>query len=355
MLSSAASRLECNAICVIFRFRPMTIPDPLAVFELTRPIWEEPTAPFHETGMRRVIHDLLDPLPHVSVEPDEFGNLIARYRHGAKPARWAFAAHMDHPGWVRPPEGKPGEWTFLGGVPEAIREANKHRIRAYGDFAMWDLPVGEVRDGVLHSRACDDQGGCAVIVAMFHELERLGAEAEVYGFFTRAEEVGFVGALHLARSGSFQDQGLTVISLETSAERPPAKIGAGPIVRVGDKTSLFDTGATEEILQIARESGIGVQRCLMAGGTCEASAFQLYGLTSAGLCVALGNYHNVTPEGGLGAEYISLDDLAGLVALCREIALRTEPAGRTRVAELLKERLEKEIEEYRPYYARADV
>jgi putative aminopeptidase FrvX len=190
---------------------------------------------------------------------------------------------------------------------------------------------------------------------MFHELERLGAEAEVYGFFTRAEEVGFVGAMHLARSGSFQAQGLTVVSLETSAERPPAKMGAGPIVRVGDKTSLFDTGATEEILQIARESGLAVQRCLMAGGTCEATAFQLYGLTSAGLCVALGNYHNVTPDGRIGAEYISLDDLAGLVALCREIALRTEPAGRTRVAELLKERLEKEIEEFRPYYARADV
>ena len=71
--------------------------------------------------------------------------------------------------------------------------------------------------------------------------------------------------------------------------------------------------------------------------------------------IALGNYHNVTADGRIGAEYISLDDLAGLVALCREIALRTEPAGRTRVAELLKERLEKEIEEFRPYYARADV
>jgi putative aminopeptidase FrvX len=333
----------------------MTPLDSQAVFQLTRPIWEEPTAPFHEAGMRRVIHDLLAPLPHVSVEQDEFGNLIARYRHGARPARWAFAAHMDHPGWVRPPGGRPGEWTFLGGVPETVRESHKTMIREFGDFAMWDLPVTEVRDGILHARACDDQGGCAAIVAMFHELERLGAEAEVYGFFTRAEEVGFVGAIQLARSGTFQEPRLTVVSLETSAERAPARIGAGPIVRVGDKTSLFDTRATEEILQIARDSGITVQRCLMAGGTCEATAFQLYGLTSAGLCVALGNYHNVTPDGRIGAEYISLDDLAGLVALCREIALRTEPAGRTRVAELLKARLEKEIEEFRPYYARADV
>ena len=84
----------------------MTKLDPQAVFQLTRPIWEEPTAPFHEAGMRRVIRDLLEPLPHVSVEQDEFGNLIARYRHGTKPARWAFAAHMDHPGWVRSKSGE---------------------------------------------------------------------------------------------------------------------------------------------------------------------------------------------------------------------------------------------------------
>jgi len=44
--------------------------------------------------------------------------------------------------------------------------------------------------------------------------------------------------------------------------------------------------------------------------------------------VALGNYHNVTADGRIGAEYIS-STTRRLVALCREIALRTEPAGRT--------------------------
>ncbi len=329
--------------------------EPAVLLELILPILAEPTAPFHEAGVRRVIESLLEPLPHVSVDRDEFGNLIARYRRGEKPARWAFAAHMDHPGWVRPDGAPAGEWKFFGGVPEAIREAHRHLIRPFGDFAMWDLPVGELRDGILHTRACDDLAGCGVIVAMFYELERLSAEAEVYGFFTRAEEVGFVGALEIARSGAFQGQGLTVISLETSAERAPAKIGAGPIVRVGDKTSLFDSDATEELLQIAHESGIAVQRCLMSGGTCEATAFQLYGLPSTGLCVALGNYHNITSDERIDAEYISLTDLAGLANLCREIAVRTEPASRYHIPLALKKRLEEEIEEFRPYYGRADA
>ncbi len=326
--------------------------DPAALLHLVRPILAEPTAPFHEAGVRRVIIGLLDPLPHVSVERDEFGNLIARYRRGEKPARWAFAAHMDHPGWVRPEGAAQGEWKFFGGVPKDIQESHATLIEAFGDFAMWDLPVCDLREGILHTRACDDLVGCGVIVALFHELERLGAEAEVYGFFTRAEEVGFVGALHLAKSGAWQDQGLTVISLETSAERPPAQIGAGPIVRVGDKTSLFDVAATEELLQIASDAGITVQRCLMSGGTCEASAFQLYGLNSTGLCVALGNYHNINAERGIGAEYISMGDFAGLVQLCREIALCTQPAQRYQLPVRLKERLEKEIEEFRPYYGR---
>ncbi len=321
----------------------------------TRPVLAAPTAPFHEQAVRAAIEALLRECPHVSTERDAFGNVLAHYRRGNAPARWAFAAHMDHPAWVRPPEGKPGEWTFLGGVPEDVREAHRHLIQPFGaDFAMWDLPVCATRDGLLHTRACDDLVGCAAILGMFRALEQAGTEADVWGWFTRAEEIGFGGALELARSGRFQGQGLTVISLETSAERPPAKMGDGPIVRVGDKTSLFDVPATEEILAVAEAAGIPVQRCLMSGGTCEATAFQLHGLTSAALCVALGNYHNITPERTIGAEYVSLADFAGLTALCREIARSTDPAAREEVPRRLRERLERRLVEYVPYHGRAD-
>ncbi|MBS0659548.1 MAG: M20/M25/M40 family metallo-hydrolase [Verrucomicrobia bacterium] len=327
--------------------------DQSALLALAQRILAQPTAPFHEAAVRRTLRELLAPLPHVSLEEDDFGNLIARYRRGEKPARWVFVAHMDHPGWVRPDGAPNGEWKFFGGVPEAIREKHRHLIRPFGaDFAMWDLPECELRDGCIYTRACDDLIGCATIVATLQALEAAGIEADVYGLFTRAEEVGFVGALHVARSGRWQERGLTFISLETSSARPPAVIGDGPIVRVGDKTSLFDKAATEEMLEIAAQSGLAVQRCLMSGGTCEASAFQLYGLQSAALCVALGNYHNITPEQGIGPEYISLADFAGLVQLCREIASQTEPAGRYRVPEALRQRLEKETEPYAPYHGR---
>ena len=60
-----------------------------------------------------------------------------------------------------------------------------------------------------------------------------------------------------------------------------------------------------------------MQRCLLDGGTCEATAYQLYGYTCAAASLALGNYHNVTPEGTIAAEFVAIDDFVGMVRLCR--------------------------------------
>lgn len=317
---------------------------------IARVILSAPTAPFHEARVRQAIRGLLaGSSPRVYLREDDFGNLIAHYRGpGAPgPARWAFSVHMDHPGWVRTPAG---EWRFLGGVEPAYLEANPGMKRDFGRFAMWDLPEFEVRGDEIHARACDDLIGCAAIVSTLQELDRLAAPVECYGFFTRAEEVGFVGAIHLARSGWVAEAGLTVISLETSAERPPAKMGAGPILRVGDKTSVFDHAASAELQRAAAEAGITVQRCLMPGGTCEGTAFQLYGVRAAALCIALGHYHNRAEIPRIAPEYVSIDDFCGLAALCTQIAQRSNHPHDPNAQ--LRARLENEIEALTPYFGR---
>jgi len=323
-----------------------------------RHIVSRPTAPFHEQAVAEAILGYLRELPHVSVKVDKHGNLVALYERwnarGAAPEpRFAFAAHMDHPGWVRADEGAAlgpvthpsGEklpLQFLGGVPEAYLA--RPRLRHYGRFAMWDLPEFELKNGIIHARACDDLAGCAVIVAMLMELEESGAEGSCMGLFTRAEEVGFIGAIKLAASGLIPADA-TVISLETSAERPPAKIGAGPILRVGDKSSIFDSAATGLLAEIAKENRIPVQRCLMPGGTCEATAYQLWGYRSAALCVALGNYHNCGPRNRIAAEFVSLEDVRGLVSLCAAIAVSR--AKRNHAVKGLKKRIKANAEKYR--------
>ena len=208
--------------------------DPAALLDLTRSILAQPTAPFHEDAVRAEILIQLAQLPSVHVEQDDFGNVIARYDGCSGHCEYAFAAHMDHPAYVFDTTGDTGStgqkmqvsanetsttlpstpvfpvspvvspggggWEFLGGVPEAYRAKNPP-TRDFGAFAMWDLPACEVKDGLIHSRACDDLIGCVAILALFQELDRTKAMPTVYGLFTRAEEVGFVGAIQLAKTG----------------------------------------------------------------------------------------------------------------------------------------------------------
>lgn len=311
---------------------------PETFLPITRAILAQPTAPFHEDAVRAEITMQLAQLPHLSLAQDDFGNVIASYQRGPAEPRFAFAAHMDHPGFVG------GE--FLGGVSDRYLEKNAP-TRDFGAFAMWDLPAFELKEGRIFSRACDDLIGCATIVAMFQELEQTGAEASVYGLFTRAEEVGFVGAIQLARSERLP-KSVTIVSLECSSEKGGAcKMGDGVIVRVGDKTSIFDSAATATLTQFATEAKIPHQRALMSGGTCEGTAYQLYGYRTAALCVALGNYHNCGPDDRIESEFVALDDALAMTQLCAFTA--SSLAFRDPLL-ALRERLEKKLEQYRSHF-----
>ena len=222
----------------------------------------------------------------------------------------------------------------------------KPATRKFGAFRMWDLPACEVRAGIIRSRACDDLIGCACIVAMLRELERTGAQCAAWGLFTRAEEIGFIGAIEMARSGRLP-KSVTVISLETSSVKGgPVKIGGGPIIRVGDRTSIFDSGTTALLQDIAKRAGLTHQRALMQGGTCEATAYALYGYRTAAMCVALGNYHNCGPRERIASEYVSVEDSVGMARLCVEMA----KAGGTDALAQLRTRLEKQVADHRRFF-----
>ncbi len=346
--------------------------DTAALLDLTRTILAQPTAPFHEDAVRAEILIQLAQLPSVHVAQDDFGNIIARYDGCSGYAEYAFAAHMDHPGYVfqssentedaedaentktpSPPpsassavKSDPG-WEFLGSVPETYR-TKKPPTRDFGAFAMWDLPACEVRDDRIHSRACDDLIGCIAILALFQELDRTKATPTVYGLFTRAEEVGFVGAIQLAKTG-LVPKDVTIVSLECSSEKSPGagKMGDGPIIRVGDRTSIFDDAATAALTKAATDAKLPHQRCLMSGGTCEATAYQLYGYRTAALCVALGNYHNCGPDETIAPEFVAVDDVAGMIALMHAAVTNESPADPHAA---LRERLERGVEKYRSYF-----
>ncbi|MCP4849976.1 MAG: hypothetical protein GY899_18710 [Verrucomicrobiaceae bacterium] len=323
--------------------------------EILETILTVPTAPFHEYHVREAILQLLKPCDSVQIKEDDFGNLIVLYGdHTATPG-WIFGSHMDHPGFVALPEGSGfqsaaarirDQFTFLGGVPESYL-LRKFPIREFGRFAMWDLPGFDVRGTQIWSRACDDLVGCAVIVALLIALDRSGVELSCAAVFTRAEEVGFIGATRLGKAWPFQPSSCFV-SIETSVAVDRATMGGGPMCRVGDRISIFDHTATAAILEAAQRRSIKVQRALLDRGACEASGLQAYGIRTAGISVPLGNYHNCGKEDVISPEFVESFDVEGLFDLMAAI-LEEFPQGPMDCSEVLRKRFESGVDTHLPF------
>jgi endoglucanase len=184
-------------------------------------------------------------------------------------------------------------------------------------FGVWEMEGFAVRKGRIVGRACDDLVGVAAALATLIELKRSRARVNVIAAISRAEEIGFRGALALAAKKALPQNSL-VISLETSRELPGVKMGQGVIIRVGDRTSVFDSAATRFLTEVAvslAKDRFAFQRALMSGGTCEATAYQEFGFQTAAVCVALGNYHNCAQKNRIAPEYVSITDAVGMVRL----------------------------------------
>jgi endoglucanase len=204
--------------------------------------------------------------------------------------------------------------------------------------------------GLVHTHACDDLAAAAAAVSamdVLHSLHATGERTEdVRLLFTRSEEIGFTGAIAACKLGTIP-AGSRVIALENSRSFADSPIGGGPIVRVGDRLSVFDPRLTAACARKAEQlAGAPAaptatqntphaqawrwQRKLMAGGACEATVFCAFGHQATCLCLPLGNYHNMADlqqvQDGtfdrarngpprVGREFIHRDDYFGLIDL----------------------------------------
>ena len=370
----------------------------------------QPTAPFREQAVRDAVAARLA-ASGVPWFEDADGNLVIGH---ADPSAWRrrlerrqrepvrlFIAHMDHPGFhgmrwqsrdrleVRWHGGSPtrhlrgaevwlaisgrecGAGTLVGasvashghGLERAvirIRELATGRRpaarRLYGGFrfraAAWR------RGTRLHARVLDDLVGVHAVVETACTLweGHHAGRRHFTGLLTRAEEVGFVGAVaHLRRMHTSLRRGNVVcISLEASRTLPGADVGRGVVIRLGDRRTLFDTRATRVLEQVADAClERPAQRRVMDGGSCEATAAAAWGLPVVGLTLPLGNYHNQCLDGGEGCvhrggvapEYIDLRDLADYRRLC--LGLMTPGLPWSDPWQDVRDRLTANLERYR--------
>ncbi len=346
---------------------------------ILREIVSQPTAPYHEARVAGVVRGYLHAWD-IPFHTDAGGNIIARYQRGAACRPLILMAHMDHPGFtVVSPAGPLGaDWTaVLEGWVAAEYFQQPVRARLYprsagspadglpahlvatdkttgadarlsvklddpsaagllrpGDFGTWDLPDFVLTDGFIHARAIDDLVGCAAMLLTLWQARKGGWETDLYAVFTRAEEVGLVGAYVVLQSGVLPRDGY-IVSLEASPALPGADQGAGPVIRVGDRVTTFSQDAELPLKAAAYRLGSSVwqpsgdapaaartriQRQLMSKGSCEATAAVLLGYQATGLAMPLGNYHNMGEESRLVMENISADDYLTGVTLLGEAA-----------------------------------
>ncbi|MFO0972140.1 MAG: hypothetical protein U1A27_01700 [Phycisphaerae bacterium] len=332
-----------------------------------------PTAPFCEQAARHYLRRFVARRPALRLREDRFGNtrLTYRGRRGRTALRPVLlAAHLDHPGFVATGMDGPRRvradfrgWVdrdyFLGqrvrffteagavvGTIDSVDGRRTRRARRMnsdprvqslrneqppervtlrvarpvprGAIGMWDFPGVRFRGSRIEARACDDVAGAAAILCALDELCRTRAAGECHALFTRAEEVGFVGALAAVTDGGLPRRAL-IVAVECSRAIHGATLGAGPILRVGDKATVFSPGLTAHCRAVAeelaaRDRRFAFQRRLMDGGTCESSVYCHFGYDATGLCLALENYHNMDrARRRIAPEIIDARDFENLV------------------------------------------
>ncbi len=343
-----------------------------------------PTSPFHEHAVIAYIRRWAAGRPRIKATTDSYGNLRLDLHRGGRKSTPGFflSAHMDHPGFaaVRMLNDRRLEARWHGGVqPDFFREARvrfhdedrwlRGKIESYemtdvmgrqrvstaviavsravaaGAVGMWDLPDPAIRGSRLFARGCDDIAGVAATLAALDVLHDLGKPVRISLLLTRAEEVGFAGAIAACRGGLLP-KNARILSVECSPVQPGVEMGAGPVVRVGDRMSVFDNGMVTWCREVAEALArttpdFAFQRKLLDGGACESTAYLEYGHQTTGLSLPLGNYHNMDQRAGrIAPEYIDLNDFDRLV--CWFVGLATTAARPKRTSTALRKRFDRE-------------
>ena len=359
---------------------PVAVPTPLPTLlrSLVSEIVSIPSTSFREQGVLAALRRFAE-ARGLAYREVAGGNALIEYRGPGRASRpLVLGAHTDHPGFVVTAvhSGRGGRTLtleFRGGL--SAEYGAGERVRIYGadgvdrgtaevtaihasepvpgarriagatarldvgaraeagDLALWDVDACRIRGQIVHARQCDDLVGVVAVLATLDRMAASGAPGHVIGLFTRAEEVGLVGAAAVAAAHALPKDAIVVAVECSSMAGGRAEQGAGPIIRVGDVGHIFSPRVTMWMVQAARDlaaedraaraAPFRWQRKLMDGGTTEATAYDLMGYETGAACVALGNYHNAGPAGRVAAETVHLGDIDGLARLFERMARDT--------------------------------
>ena len=264
-----------------------------------------------EHAIRETVLGLLPRRVAASSRTDVNGNLIVQLGPD-KAAAAVFLAHMDEIGFVVRSIAATGTVSADsrgGGDPDLFewQPASVHGSRGVlptvmtrsGILGFGGLGGADIRSmGVLEgssvtvpkrfrpllgkrvsARSLDDRLGCAVLVEAIRRLEHAARRASnsVMFAFTVEEEIGLIGARHLAShitpARAYPVD--TFVTSDTPLEPRRlayARLGAGPVLRALDESGSTSRNEVDRVTALARKHKIPIQLGVTAGGN-DGSAF----------------------------------------------------------------------------------
>ena len=276
-------------------------------------LWNEVGGAFGPSGREDAVRETIAAIAGDYIDDittDALGNLICRKKGSGK--KLLFAAHMDSIGVVATYIDEKGFLRFsqVGGLFKGdlinitVRFANGTRgVISYeektpfrdltldnlfidigakdradaeklvqvGDFAVFDAPRFE-QNGVLCGPYLDNRIGCVALLLMMEQLAEAEVENDLYFVFTAQEEVGLRGAG--AAAFAVEPDIAIAVDVTDTGDLPERKapmavdMGAGPAVKVMDRSVICTPAVCAALEQAGADCGIATQReILQFGGT----------------------------------------------------------------------------------------
>ncbi len=283
----------------------------------------------HESPVRSIVLDEMPGWARDEARVDEMGNVWLEM--GPDGVADVFIAHMDEVGYeveaIAPSgvmalrrrggamasawEGQPaklqlGSGEELAGVfltRETAEQKRPAQIRAWFGMNADELARRGVRPGLgvtgykeghrigahrFTARSLDDRAGTTALLTALKRIDPGSLKHRVIFAWSVQEEIGLFGAAALAeRFGAETRQVFSVdtfVSSDTPLESPHfayAPLGAGPVLRAIENSSLAPPAERERIRALARAAQLSVQIGLTQGGT-DGTTFTFWGAATPG-------------------------------------------------------------------------
>lgn len=325
---------------------------------------EAPGVSAHEGPVRAIVLDAMPAWARARAEIDDLGNVWVAF--GPAGETTVFMAHLDEVGWsvsaIEPDgtvrlagrggavasawEGQParlqldrdsganslGSVAELNGVFLTRDDPNGKRpdeIAAWFGMDGEDLAAVGVTPGMpvtgykeshrlgrhrYSARSLDDRAGTTALLMALNALDPDSIDRRVMFVWSVQEETGLIGAGAMANRFGASTRRIysidTFVTSDTPLESPHfahAPLGAGPVLRAIENSSMARPLELDRNVAIADDAGVTVQVGLTQGGT-DGTMFTVWGAPNSGLSWP-GRYSH-SP-----AEVLDLRDLAHLTDL----------------------------------------